>query len=222
MQAFIEYIANGSNHSDESYYKAAAYYKKLMDAGFYQQDFETTDYSSARNLFLQGRAAMYTMGSWEMGMATDTSIPENIRKNIRATTFLSLGSGKKTANNLVGWYGGGYSVHKNSTAISEAIKLMNTIMLSDNYAKLGWENGHVIPPVNLVNYLNGRESALQKDLVKIFDDAETISGPAFNDRLTPDFKSQAENLVLQLSKGVLTPEMFVKELKMAKEKAELD
>ncbi len=222
LQVFIEESANETNHPDEIYYRAACYYKKLMDAGFYQPDFDTTDYSSARNLFLQGRTAMYTMGSWEMGMATDVSIPEKVRNNIRAAVFLGPGSGVEAANNLVGWYGGGYSVYSNSSVKTEAIKLINTIMRPGNYAKLGWNNGYVIPPVNLVNYLNGKESALQKDLIDILERAGSISGPAFNDRLTPGFKSEAENLVLQLSKGVLIPEMFVEELKKAKEKAESD
>ena len=32
-----------------------------------------SDYGASRNLFGQGKAAMYLMGSWEMGLAADTN-----------------------------------------------------------------------------------------------------------------------------------------------------
>ena len=46
-----------------------------------------SDYGASRNLFGQGKAAMYLMGSWEMGLATDTNFSDEFRANVDAFKF---------------------------------------------------------------------------------------------------------------------------------------
>ena len=46
-----------------------------------------SDYGAARNLFGQGKAAMYLMGSWEMGLATDSNFSDEFKSNVDAFKF---------------------------------------------------------------------------------------------------------------------------------------
>ncbi|MCD7817922.1 MAG: extracellular solute-binding protein, partial [Lachnospiraceae bacterium] len=60
-----------SGSYDESWTQAAQMVVDLVEAGGFQTGFETTDYGTSLNLFTNGQAAMYYMGSWEMSMATN-------------------------------------------------------------------------------------------------------------------------------------------------------
>lgn len=199
--------------------KAANYYKQLMDAKFFQDSFTSADYGTAKNLFVQGQAAMYFTGSWEMGMATDQNIPEDMRKNIRGIKFPGIEGEKGSSDSLVILFGGGYMVSSNSKVKEEAIKLMNYIVKPENYAKYAWENGIIMPPNKLDSVLTGKENDLQKDLVGILNGAKTGSGPAYSDRLNPQFKNDSENLSQQFSAGMITPDKFLEELDKAAAKA---
>ena len=53
------------------------------------------DYGTAQNLFTNGQAAMFYMGSWETSMALNEDIPEEIRDNIRVFTMPTIGASCK-------------------------------------------------------------------------------------------------------------------------------
>ena len=77
------------------------------------------DYGTAMNLFTNGQAAMFYMGSWETSMATNEDIPEEIRTNIRVFTMPIVKDGKGTATDIAAWNGGGYAV-SNDSEVKEA------------------------------------------------------------------------------------------------------
>jgi len=178
--------------------------KQLMDVKLYQDAFTAADYGAANNLFKQGKAAMYYIGSWEMGLAADDSIP--FKDKIHAIKLPSLDSSK---NDLLAGFGGGYGVSAKSKVKPEALKLLNYMMKQDNWAKMAWQTGALIPAQKFDKYTTGKENTLQKELANILNSATSIAGYTWNDYSTPDYKATVETLAQEVAAGLDTPQQFL-------------
>ncbi len=185
---------------------------RLIDNDVFPSDFNTADYGSARNLFAQGKAAMFMMGSWEMGLGSDASIADEVRDNIRAMYFPIVNGTPGKNTDLVMWFGGGYSVSANSQSKEEAINLINYVMQPKVYAKNGWELQVVIAPMDFTEFMTGNESPLQKDLINIMNSAKAASGDLFNGLLNPTFKSESEELTQKVAGKMITPQEYLRSL----------
>lgn len=191
--------------------KAANDVKKLNDNKFFQDAFVAADYGAANNLFAQERAAMYYMGSWEVGMKTNANFSDSFKNNIGVVRFPVVNPKAKNTD-LIAWNGGGYAVSSSSKNKAEAVKLLNFMMSPDNWAKEAWQAGLVIPGQKYDKYMTGKENSLQKDLTVLLSNATSLSGTPFNDSLTPNFKTNIENLSQQLAAGLVTPQKFLEGL----------
>lgn len=69
-------------------------------AGMFQVGYDSQDYGTTMNLFTNGQAAMYCMGSWDCSMALNEDIAPEIRDNIRAFTMPIVDGGKGGANDI--------------------------------------------------------------------------------------------------------------------------
>lgn len=86
--------------SDENIKKATEILKESADAGLFQNGYDSQDYGTAMNLFTNGQAAMFYMGSWEASMALNEDIPEEIRTNIRVFTMPVIEGGAGSATDI--------------------------------------------------------------------------------------------------------------------------
>ncbi|GLB28245.1 ABC transporter substrate-binding protein [Lacrimispora amygdalina] len=206
------------DYSNEAWTKSLDQLKKSIDAGIFQTGFETTDYATSMNLFTNGQAAMYYMGSWEMSMATNENIPEEIRNNIGVFNMPAVEGGKGTKTDLTAWNGGGHAVTANSKVKSEAIKLLNYMYQPENWSKLCWEKGVCMSAQNFSQYLTGKETALQLEFVDKVNHATSISGVTFNDLGTNQFKTVSEDASVEFAIGQLTAKDFTDKLAGAMKK----
>ncbi|MBE5977652.1 MAG: extracellular solute-binding protein [Paenibacillaceae bacterium] len=206
------------NYSNEAWTKSLDQLKKSIDAGIFQTGFETTDYATSMNLFTNGQAAMYYMGSWEMSMATNENIPVEIRNNIGVFNMPAVEGGKGTKTDLTAWNGGGHAVTANSKVKAEAIKLLNYMYQPENWSKLCWEKGVCMSAQNFSQYLTGKETALQLEFVDKVNHATSISGVTFNDLGTNQFKTVSEDASVEFAIGQLTAKDFTDKLAGAMKK----
>ncbi|MCD7842535.1 MAG: extracellular solute-binding protein [Lachnospiraceae bacterium] len=197
-----------SGSYDESWTQAAQMVVDLVEAGGFQTGFETTDYGTALNLFTNGQAAMYYMGSWEMSMATNEDIDEETRNNISVFTMPLVDGGTGTATEICAWNGGGYSVTANSEVKDEAIALLNYMFEPDHWSKLAWENGVCMSAQNFSDYLTGEETSLQLEWIDIVSGSTSVSGTPINDLGTSEFKTVCEDSCVELAIGSLSVDEF--------------
>lgn len=193
---------------DDNWKAAAQLMVDMANAGAFQIGFETTDYGTAKNLFTNAQAAMYYMGSWEMSMATDENIPEEIRNNISVFTMPVPEGGVGTATDICAWNGGGYAVTANSEVKEEAINLLNYMFQPENWSKLAWENGVCMSAQNFADYLTGNETALQNEWVAIVNNSTSLSGVTFNDLGSSEYKTVSEDSSVELAIGSVTVDDF--------------
>ena len=205
-------VANGDFSSPE-FVKAVELLKQCADAGMFQTGYDSQDYGTAMNLFTNGQAAMFSMGSWECSMALNADIPEEIRTNIRAFTLPVVSAGGKGgANDIAAWNGGGYAVSSSSAIKEEAIRFLNYMYQPDKLSKYGWENGVGMSAQDQTEYLTGNESELQLQVMDMVKNATSVSGTPINDCGPATFKTTIESEIQGVSNGSTEIDEFISKI----------
>lgn len=201
---------NAAFSKDPSALRTMNYYKQLMDCGFFQDEFAETDYGSAKDLFTSGKAAMYYMGTWELGMRSDTKLSENFRKNLEVMTFPLIEGESKDTSVFTKWYGGGYSIYKNSKVKKEALNFLKYFFRPSNWAQLVWDNGICISTQEFK--LSGNESPLMKSVYEILIKTDKYKGNYPITKNADSFVLQSRELIKEFCMGLISPKEYLKEL----------
>ncbi|MBJ6362667.1 ABC transporter substrate-binding protein [Paenibacillus sp. GCM10012307] len=211
----IDAVLNGQAtfSGDADFLAAATEFQEFAVIKGLADGFITADYGTSRNMFGQGQAAMYLMGNWEAGLATDENFPEDFRNNVGAIPYPASDKGKTT--DVAAWFGGGYSVAKNSKHPEEAVKFLQYFFAPENWAKQLWQTGSGTPAQNFDEFLTGDETELQKQLIGIFSSISSSSGTPVQDNGTDEFKTKVMEAHQNLLSQLITPEAFLKELDAA-------
>lgn len=183
--------------------------KECADAGVFQTGFDAQDYGTAMNLFTNGQAAMFAMGSWECSMAVNEDIAEDIRTNIRAFSFPAVENGKGGDHDIAAWNGGGYAVSASSNVKEEAVKFLNYMYQRDKLSRYGWEKGVGMSAQDQSDYLSGEESALQLQVLDMVNDATSVSGTPLNDCGPATFKTCIESEIQGVANGSVSVDDFL-------------
>ncbi len=117
---------NGSgSFSDEGMMKAATEVQSLVDANAFVKGFNGLSNEEAKSEFLNGNAAMYMMGTWELpNFTTNEDIPQEFRDSVGFFKFPTVDGGKGDINSWVGGPGVGLFVSENSKVKDEAKKFV--------------------------------------------------------------------------------------------------
>lgn len=201
-------IATG-DFSDANIVKATQILKESADAGLFQNGYDSQDYGTAMNLFTNGQAAMFYMGSWETSMALNEDIPEEIRTNIRVFTMPTIEGGKGLATDIAAWNGGGYAVSAKSEVKDEAVKFLNYMYQPDKLSKYGWEFGVGMSAQDQSAYMTGDETELQTQFVDAVNGASNVSGTPINDCGPSAFKTSIESEIQSVCNGSISVDDFL-------------
>jgi raffinose/stachyose/melibiose transport system substrate-binding protein len=180
----------------------------MVKAGMFQQDLVTSDYGASRNLFGQEKAAMYLMGSWELGLVTDQNFPTSFRDNLSVFKFPLIKGGKGSRDDLVAWFGGNYVVNAGSKYKELGIEYLK--YYARHFPKLIWEKQAAVPAQRVE--ATPADTELAKSLLRIAAEAKQTSGTPSLDRSTPAFKEDEQKFIRDLAALVLTPEQFARQL----------
>lgn len=205
----VSEAVKSGDFSNENIKKATELLKEAADAKLFQNGYDSQDYGTAMNLFTNGQAAMFYMGSWESSMALNEDIPEEIRTNIRMFTMPVIDGGKAKATDIAAWNGGGYGVSSNSEIKEEAVKFLNYMYRPDKLSKYGWENGVGMSAQDQSEYMSGEETELQMQIVDVVNNATSVSGTPVNDCGPSAFKTSIESEIQSVSNGSTKVEDFL-------------
>jgi raffinose/stachyose/melibiose transport system substrate-binding protein len=201
--------------TDPIFVKAAATLQNMVKAGLFQEDLMVSDYGAARNLFGQGKAAMFLMGSWELGLGSDQSFSPEFRAGVDAFKFPVIAGGKGGPEDLMAWYGGNYVVSSSSKNVALGVKYLE--FYAKRFPVLAWERQATFPAQKVE--ARDSDTAVAKSLLKIAASAKATSGTPSLDRATPAFKEEMQNAMRELCSNLVTPEEFTKKIDASAEKA---
>jgi raffinose/stachyose/melibiose transport system substrate-binding protein len=208
-------LARKAKFTDPVFVQAAKELSRMIKAGLFQDDLMVSDYGAARNLFGQGRAAMYLMGSWELGLGADKTFSDGFRASVDAFRFPLVAGGKGKVDDLFAWYGGNYVVSASSRNKALGVKYLQ--FYARRFPVLAWEKQAALP-AQKVDVRPG-DTTVAKTLLSIAAGAKATSGTPSLDLSTPRFKDDMENAMRELASGLITPEAFTKKIDAAAEKA---
>lgn len=207
--ALINEAVAAGDFSDSRFTQAVDLLVQSAQAGMFQTGYDSQDYGTAMNLFTNGQAAMFYMGSWESSMALNNDITEDIRNNVRAFTMPAINGGKGSQNDIAAWNGGGYAVAADSKVKDEAIKFLNFMYQPDKLSKYGWEKGVGMSAQDQSAYMTGNETELQKTFTDILKNATSVSGTPINDCGPSAFKAAIESEIQSVSNGTSSVDDFL-------------
>lgn len=164
----------------------------------FQPGFETTDYATSMNLFMNGQSAMFFMGSWEMSMAPGFEVG-----------YFTMPDFDGDGQGVIGAYnGGGYAISSSSTVKEEATALLNYMFEPENWSKLSWENGVCMSAQDFSQYLTGNETDLQNDIINALNTASGITGMTYNDLGDSAYKTLSEDSTAEVLSGMISVDDF--------------
>jgi raffinose/stachyose/melibiose transport system substrate-binding protein len=201
--------------TDPAFVQAARELQKLVKSGLFQDDLMVSDYGAARNLFGQGKAAMFLMGSWELGLGADKAFSPEFRDSVDAFKFPTVKGGKGGADDLMAWYGGNYVI--NAASKNLALDKQYLVFYAKRFPELAWEKQATLPAQTVK--ARPSDTPVARSILRIIAEAKATSGTPAVDLSTPRFKDDNENAIRELCSGLITPEEFVKKLDAAAEKA---
>jgi raffinose/stachyose/melibiose transport system substrate-binding protein len=201
--------------TDPVFVQAAGELQHLVTSGLFQDDLMVSDYGAARNLFGQGKAAMFLMGSWELGLGADKAFSAGFRSSVDAFKFPVIKNGKGTIDDLMAWYGGNYVVSATSKNLALGKQYLG--FYARRFPELAWEHQTALPAQTVKP--RPTDTPVAKSILRIIGDARATSGTPSLDLSTPRFKDDNENAIRELCSGLITPEVFVKKLDAAADRA---
>lgn len=201
--------------TDPAFVQAARELQRMVKSGLFQEDLMVSDYGAARNLFGQGKAAMYLMGSWELGLGTGNTFSADFRANVDVFKFPTVAGGKGTADDLMAWFGGNYVISASSKNIELGKEYLR--FYARRFPVLAWQKQATLPAQKVMPRPDDTQVA--KSILKIIAEAKATSGTPVLDLSTPRFKDDNENAIRELCSGLIRPEEFVAKLDKAAEKA---
>lgn len=114
-------ISGTESFMDEGLVKAASEVQSLVDSNAFVKGFNGLSNEEAKSEFVNGKAAMYMMGSWDLpNFTTNEEIPKEFRDSVGFFKFPTVEGGKGDINSWVGGPGVGLFVAENSTVKEEA------------------------------------------------------------------------------------------------------
>lgn len=113
---------NGTgSFKDENLVKAASEVQALVDSNAFVKGFNGLSNEEAKSEFINGKAAMYMMGTWELpNWTTNEDIPQEFRDSVGFFKFPTVEGGKGNIDSWVGGPGVGLFVSEDSKVKEEA------------------------------------------------------------------------------------------------------
>jgi len=203
----------GVRFTDPDFVQAATFIQDLIRAQVFNTNLTTSDYGDAQNQFVQERAAMYMMGSWEMGLATNPGFSQGFRNNVDVIKFPTIQGGRGQVNEAMVWFGGNWIAAANTQHPDLVRDYMR--FLAERLGPYAWELGAGFPPSRVTT--SPSDSELARKLIQFSSEATTVSGsaPGLDYGNTGAFKAEHEELIRQLAALVITPEQFTQRLQAA-------
>ncbi|WP_238357454.1 extracellular solute-binding protein [Cohnella zeiphila] len=197
----------GSDFSDPSLLEAAKEAQNLVDRKAFVKGFNGLSNDEAKAEFMNGKAAMYAMGTWEVpNFTTNPDVPQEFKDKVGFFKFPVAADGKSSVNNWVGGPGVGLFVSQNSKHKEEAKSFVDFFV--QKWGEISVTDAGIIPATK-VDTSAIKLPPLFIDLLNELNNASKVT-LYLDVQMKPGAASEHYNLVQALLGKAITPEDFVK------------
>ncbi|CAM3677127.1 extracellular solute-binding protein [Marinicrinis lubricantis] len=197
-------VAN-ETFQDPNLIEAARMAQELVDMDAFIKGFNGLSNDEAKSEFMNEKAAMYAMGTWEVpNYTTSPDVPQEFKEKVGFFKFPTIEGGKGELNNWVGGVGVGMFVAENSKVKDEAMKF------AAFFAKMWGEKSVTeagIIPGTKVNTDTVQLPQMFTDLLNELNQANKVT-LYLDVQMKPVASEEHHNLIQALLGKEITPEEF--------------
>ncbi|WP_169085771.1 extracellular solute-binding protein [Paenibacillus sp. PL91] len=208
QEALSSAISGSGSFKDENLVKAASEVQALVDSNAFVKGFNGLSNEEAKSEFLNSKAAMYMMGTWELpNFTTNEDIPQEFRDSVGFFKFPTVEGGKGDINSWVGGPGVGLFVSENSKVKEESKAFVQYFV--EKWGEQSVTGAGVIPATKV--------DTSTLDLPQLYVDLFNEMNKASSITLFADVQMQASaaethlNLIQSLFGKAVAPEKFSEE-----------
>jgi ABC-type glycerol-3-phosphate transport system substrate-binding protein len=201
--------------TDPDIVAAFTYMKQLVDAGVFPEELNRLTYQEGRDLFVQGRSAMYVEGTWFFGKVADENgnLPQGLQGKLGAMDYPTVANGKGNYA-IERFTGGSYVIRKESSHTEEAVNFLDVMTTQDNALK--WVNYTQSPCGMKIGFAEHISSSFLQELFKSRGEVKDVVVPGTSSLLSPEeYKVWVRDVGIAFMGGHLSVEEVVQRLVQA-------
>ncbi|PWV92480.1 carbohydrate ABC transporter substrate-binding protein (CUT1 family) [Paenibacillus cellulosilyticus] len=214
QEALANAINGTGSFMEQGLVKAAGEVQSLVDSNAFVKGFNGLSNEEAKSVFLQGKAAMFLTGTWELpNFTTNEDVPQQFRDSVGFFKFPTVAGGKGNENSWVGGPGVGLFVAENSSVKAEAKKFVEYFV--DKWGEQSVTGAGVIPATKVDTsklqlpqlYIDLFNETNQASSITLFADVQMKANAAethlnqiqalFGKATTPEKFSQAHDTAIK-------------------------
>ncbi|MBB3129255.1 raffinose/stachyose/melibiose transport system substrate-binding protein [Paenibacillus rhizosphaerae] len=196
-----------STFSDPSLIQAAKEAQDLVKSNAFVKGFNGLSNDEAKSEFMNEKAAMYAMGTWEVpNYTTNPDIPQEFKDKIGFFKFPTIEGGKGNINDWVGGVGVGMFVSENSKVKEDAKKFVNFFV--KRWGELSVVDAGIIPGTKV----DTSSVKLPQMFIDVLNELNNASKVILylDVQMKPGAAEEHYNLIQALLGNAITPEEFAK------------
>lgn len=204
---YIQQLKKGEAElADETGEAAVDWLSDLGSSGCFQPGFSATGYSDAQNLFTSGKAAVYNIGTWELGSLATENLDPSVRDDIDYFTLPVTADSVTDANEFVSPSGIGMAV--NTKTFDPLVRDFLAFALA-RYPQVYAATGALSPTKNVETTIPENATPLYARAVQQANEVgERIAMP-WDTQLDPTSNTRLQQELTLLVQGEITPDEFI-------------
>lgn len=205
-----EYITNLKNgkakFSDPAGKAAAEWLASLGAAGCFQEGFSSTGYADAQALFTSGKAAVYNIGTWELGNLATEKLDAGVRDSVDYFTLPIIDGAVTEANEYVTPSGIGMAI--NAKSYDPLVRDFLAFALK-KYPEVYAGTGALSPTTTAETTIPADATKLYKRAVEQADTVGASIAMPWDTQLDPATNTRLQQELTLLVQGDITAEDFI-------------
>lgn len=207
-----DYIKNlksaGAKFSDPAGKKSAEWLSALGKAQCFEEGFSSVGYADAQALFTTGQAAVYNMGTWELGALATDALDAGVRDDVDFFTLPTVANSATQPNEYVAPSGIGMAV--NAKTYDPLVKDFLKFALT-NYPAAYAASG-ALGPTNVEPTIPSNATPLYEKAVQTANDAGKETIMPWDTQLDPTTNTMLQQELTLLVQGDLSSDDFISKM----------
>jgi raffinose/stachyose/melibiose transport system substrate-binding protein len=204
---YVQQLKNGeASFGDPAGRAAAEWLSSLGEAGCFQEGFSSTGYADAQALFTSGKAAVYNIGTWELGnLATDALDPA-VRDDVDYFTLPTIDGAVTHDNEYVTPSGIGMAV--NAKTYDPLVRDFLGFAL-ERYPEVYAATGALSPTTTATTTIPDNATPLYSRAIEQADNVGPHIAMPWDTQLDPATNTRLQQELTLLVQGDITPDEFI-------------
>ncbi len=204
---YVQDLKNGdAPFSHPAGVAAAEWLSELGKAGCFQEGFSSTGYADAQALFTSGKAAVYNIGTWELGNLATEALDPGVRDDVDYFTLPTIDGAVTTDDEYVTPSGIGMAV--NAQTYDPLVRDFLKFAL-ERYPEIYAATGAISPTTTVQTTIPADATPLYSRAVEQADTVGPKIAMPWDTQLDPATNTRLQQELTLLVQGDITPEEFV-------------